>query len=88
MFNPANARWFHRKRRGTAGVGGRLIGDSLTQESLLRQKPEVAPRKEKRAFVAWMAALVIVLIAALFIAGHVLHTQHPPVAPTPGPSAH
>jgi hypothetical protein len=54
----------------------------------VRQKPEVAPRKEKRAFATWMVALVIVLIAAVFVAGHVLHTQHPPVAQAADTSAH
>jgi hypothetical protein len=46
----------------------------------LIRKPEVAPRKEKRAFAVWMAGLVVVLLAAVFVAAHVLHTQHPPVA--------
>ena len=44
------------------------------------RKPEVAPHKEKRAFAVWMAALVLVALAAVFVAAHVLHTQHPPVA--------
>jgi hypothetical protein len=41
----------------------------------MTEQPEIAPRKERRAFGAWLLGAVIVLAAAIFVAARVLGTH-------------
>jgi uncharacterized integral membrane protein len=45
----------------------------------LPQKPEIEPRKEKRAFAVWVSAAIVLLVVSIFVVTNVLRS-----APAPG----
>jgi hypothetical protein len=54
-------------------VGSR-IGIRHAKEPPLPDKPEIEPRKERRAFAVWVVAALVLLAAGIFVVANVLRT--------------